>query len=256
MKSLPTLLLLTPFLIHPAAVGHRSPAAADQSAAASDARNEAPAVDFCEMVRRPQLYFDKAVRLTATYEMGVEASYLMDVGCVLGHDERIGTRYVNAGERQPDIRTQYGTHARVTVVGVLRNSSRRDFAWYRYRFDVMRFEDVSREDTSRLINTYTGELEDGMTYRAAVRGDKRFGLSLEPPPRVPHHTAVRVEWTNLGEFPALKRLRKISGRRQIVFRVVSDHTAWVAEGRWNRTLECQIIIVESRRPCLQNTACL
>ena len=245
MKSLQTLLLLTPLLIHTAAVGHRAPAAADQPEAASGARGEAPAVDFCEMVRRPQLYFDKPVRLTATYEMGVEASYLMDVRCVLGPDNRIGTRYVNAGERQPDIRSRYGTHARVTVVGTLRNSSRRDFAWYRHRFDIMRFEDVSREDTSRLINTYAGELEEGMTYRAAVRGDGRFGLLLDPPPRVPHHTAVRVEWTNLGEFPSLKRPRNGSRRRQIVFRVVSDHRARVTEGRWNRTLGCQIIIVES-----------
>jgi hypothetical protein len=239
------LLLLTPFLIHPAAAGHRSPAAADQSEAASGARGKTPTVDFCEMVRRPQLYFDKPVRLTATYEMGVEASYLMDVRCVPGPGDRIGTRYVNAGERQPDIRSRYGSQARVTVVGILRNSSRRGFAWYRYRFDIMRFEDVSREDISRLINAYTGALEEGMTYRAAARGDRRFGLSLVPPPRVPHHTAVRVEWTNLGEFPALKRLRNSSRRRQIVFRIVSDHTARMAEGRWNRTLGCQIIIVES-----------
>jgi hypothetical protein len=185
------------------------------------------------------------VRLTATLEMGVEASYLRDVRCVAGRDNQIGTRYVNAVERHPDIRSRYGSQARVTVVGILRNSSRRDFAWYRYRFDIMRFEDISREDISRTIVSYSGALQEGMTYRAVARGDRWFGLSLVPPLGVPDHTAVRVEWRNLGEFPALNRLRNSSRQQQIVFRIVSDHTEQITEGRWNRTMGCQIIIVES-----------
>ena len=109
----------------------------------------------------------------------------------------------------------------------------------------MRFADISREDIARTIVSYSGELQEGMTYRAAVRGDRRFSLFLVPPLSVPEHTAVRIGWTNLGEFPAPERLRNSSRRRQIVFLVVSDHTARTTEGRWNRTPGCQIITVES-----------
>ena len=104
--------------------------------------------------------------------------------------------------------------------------------------------EILSEDDSHTITTYAGWLEAGLTYRATVRGDGRFGLSLVPVLRMPAHHAVLVEWTNLSKFPALKRLRRNSRKRQIVFTVVSDETKRMTEWRWNRTVGCKILFVE------------
>ena len=245
MRILPTLLLMASLLIHSSYAASQFHPAAKQFRVVSDTRDEIPTVDFCEMVKDPRPYFDKTVRLTATYEMATEAQYLSDVRCVLSHDDQIGVRYVNADEKPPNILSKYGGNpARVTVVGILRNSSLRAFAWYRYRFDIIRFEEVSREDISRMINSYGGTLREGVTYRATVSGDKGSGLSLVPSLRVLENQAARVEWTNLNEFPALKRLRGGSSQGQIVFSVISDQISQITGNRWNRTLRCKVIIVE------------
>lgn len=242
MRILPTLLLLaTPLTFSPHTC-KQARAAARRSKAAYAARDEIPTVDFCEMVKHPRLYFDKTVRLKAMLDIAEEAAYLSDARCVLRYDDQVGIHYVNAYERRPEILGKY-EHPRVTVVGVLRNTSLRGFAWYRYRFDIERFEDV-REDISGAVITYGGTLLAGMTYRATVRGDGDFRLTLSPPLRMLEHQAVLVEWTNLREFPALKRMRRGSRERQIVLFVVSDETVRVTEWRWDRTVRCKIIIVE------------
>jgi hypothetical protein len=104
--------------------------------------------------------------------------------------------------------------------------------------------EILSEDDSHAITTYAGWLEAGPTYRATVRGNRRFGLSLVPAVRMHAHQALLVEWTNLGKFPALKRLRGSSRKRQIVFTVVSDETQRMTEWRWNRTVGCKILFVE------------
>lgn len=215
----------------------------------SPAMDEVPTVAFCEMVKKPKLYFDKTVRVTATLQLGIEASYLQDDKCVLSHDDQIGVLYVSANDQERDVlnseirkirNIEYGGRARVTVVGILRNSSLRSFAWYRYRFDVSRVEGMSP-----VIVPYEGTLQRGTTYRAAVRGDNDLGLSMVNPLRMRNeHFAVRVEWTNLSEFPALARLRSASPEQRIVFTVVSDQTKQMTERRWNRTLECKILTVD------------
>ncbi|MBV9209688.1 MAG: hypothetical protein JOZ52_03610 [Acidobacteria bacterium] len=134
---------------------------------------------------------------------------------------------------------EYGGRARVTVVGVLRNKSRRDFMWYHYRFDILGFEEIAH-----VVVPYEGALQAGTTYRASVRGDRRRGLSLVPQVRMQEHYALLVEWTNLKEFPALKRLRDGSGQQQIVFSVISDEIKQIDVMRWNRTIQCKIIRVE------------
>ena len=248
MKILPTLLLLTALPIHPLSAGGRQSRAAAQSKAAPSAGEEIPAVAFCRMAEYPRDYFDKTVRLTATYEMGTEGARLADEQCARGHDEQIGVGFFDAGERQRELNrggvnkiatTEYGARARVTVVGILRDSSRRDFQWYRYRFDIIRFEEISH-----VIVPYEGALQAGITYRAAVRGDARFGLYPVTPLRTQEHIAARIEWTNLGEFPALKRLRHSPRERQIVFSVISDQSRQMTERRWDRTIGCKIIRVE------------
>jgi hypothetical protein len=247
MRTLPTLVLL-------AAVLACSSSGANQAKAAHRAFDEIPTVAFCEMIRHPQFYFDKTLRLAATYRVGFETAYLKDEQCVASYRIKIGVGFVQSDDRQRDVIRRdvdkimsgaYGNgRARVTVVGMLRNSPDKWFGGYRYRFDIMRFEDISREDVSQMIMAYEGTLQAGTIYRATVRGDRRFGLSLVPILRVPIHHAVLIEWTNLEEFRALKKLRHSSSERRIVFHVISDEIQHMNERRWNRTLRCEVILVE------------
>jgi hypothetical protein len=45
---------------------------------------EIPTVSYCELVRDPQRYNDKVVRVHAQYRTGFEVSYLYDLECVKG----------------------------------------------------------------------------------------------------------------------------------------------------------------------------
>lgn len=110
-----------------------------------------PTVTFCEMVKHPQLYFDKTIRITATFEIRTEGSTLNDGFCPRSHDDQIGVSSVRIDERQirlvnrdfQRIRSgKAGINPRVTAVGILRNVSRRAFEWYRYRFEIIRFENI------------------------------------------------------------------------------------------------------------------
>lgn len=248
MRTFQTLLILMllPNPLH--FVSNRFSPAANPYGIASSATEEIPTIAFCEMVRNPKLYFDKTVRVTATFEQATEAQYLSDDSCPLSHDDRIGVGYAAASPEQTVARRQaisklrlaeYGGRAWVTVTGILRNSSRRAFAWYRYRFDIMNVEELSHVSVP-----YKGELQGGRTYVAAVRGDKLEGLSLIIPVRMPYHYAVRIEWINLSEFPSLARLQNSSREQRIVFSVISDELRQVTERRWNRTLKCKIISVD------------
>ena len=255
MRVLPTLLLLASLLACASSAGAQFRSAARQVETVTGADGEILSVAFCEMLKRPKLYFEKTVRLTATYRVGYETAYLLDEQCVLRHTVIIGTGFVDMGERHREVIRKdvdkimsgaYGNgRARVTVVGRLRNlPDRSGFGGYRYLFEIMRFEDISREDVSNAIITYEGTLQTGKTYRATVRGDRQFGLSLVPPLHVPIHHAVRIEWTNLGKFRALQRLRDSSGERRIIFSTISDEITQMTDQRWNRTLRCEVIRVE------------
>jgi hypothetical protein len=210
---------------------------------------EIPTVDFCEMVKNPKLYFDKRVRIRAKFTMAEEAAYLSDDKCPLSHDRQIGVGHPEVrDDRQRDLindeirkisTREYAGRAIITIGGMLRNSSRRDFAWYQYRFDILSVENVSP-----VILPYERELQAGVTYSAAVRGDQDSGLALVPPPRINLHHAMRIEWTNVGEFPELEKLRHGSLQQQILFTVLSDEIRQMTASRWNRTLTCKIIRVE------------
>jgi hypothetical protein len=210
--------------------------------------DEIPTVGFCEMIRRPQLYFDKTIRVTATYVMGYEAQYLSDDACPLGHNDQIGAysaiddgvpnKVLNDKLREVSS-SEYGGRARLTMIGILRNKSRRDFASYKYRFDVIRLEEVAH-----LVVPYEGELQGGKTYRALVRGDKSQGLALVTPVRMPLHYGLFVEWTNLDKFPALERLAEGEREQQIVFSVIGDERKQMTVSRWNRTVKIKIIRLE------------
>lgn len=253
--TFPTLLLLASLLTCTSSAGGHFRPAANQGGAANGPSDEIPTISFCKMLSRPQLYFDKPVRLAATYRSGYETAYLIDDQCALSHRVKIGIGFNSASQRERDVIRKdvdkimsgiYGNgRARVLVVGLLRNlRDRVGFGGYRYRFDIMRFEDISREDASHTIINYEGTLQAGKVYRATVRGDRQLGLSLTPPLRVPIHHAWRVEWINLSRFRALLRLRDSSREQQVVFSVISDEIKPIAERRWNRTLRCEVLMVE------------
>jgi hypothetical protein len=115
--------------------------------------------------------------------------------------------------------------------------------WFQYRFDIMRFEDIRKAPDRTIIN-YAGELKEGLTYRAKVRGDKVFDLVFVPPLKPPIHPLVGVDWTNLDEFPALKRLSRDAGEREIVFRVISNEITYLGARSWRRMVSCKVITVE------------
>lgn len=210
--------------------------------------NEVPTVGFCEMVKHPRRYFDKPIRVTATLQLGIEASYLGDDACPLRQDDQIGVRYKSPDEQSQNLLNseirriqsiEYSGRARVTVVGILRNSSLHGFAWYRYRFDVSRVENISP-----MVVPYEGALQASTTYRALVRRDANFGLTFVTRLRTQAHVAVNIDWTNLDEFPALVGRDDSSIERQIVFSVISDQHKQMTQSRWNRSLECKILRVE------------
>jgi hypothetical protein len=214
-------------------------------------KEETPTIDFCEMVKHPQLYFEKPIRIAATMELGDEGSNLNDVRCPRSHDDSIGVGAVKIDETQLKLLNRdfekirngkAGTQPRVTAIGVLRNKSLHAFAWYRYRFDIISFEDI-RQELSETIVTFDGSLREGFTYRGTVQPDKDFDLSFNSPLQIPIHHAVRLEWSNLKEFQALQRLRP-GIDRQIVFRVIKVDIKQIAPQRWDRTVQLQILLVE------------
>lgn len=117
-----------------------------------------PTLTFCEMVTTPQPYFDRTIRITATFEIRTEGSTLNDDACPRSHDDQIGASTVRIDDEQVRLlvrdfgkvwaRTS-GIRPRVTVVGILRNVSRRSFDWYRYRFDIIRFDKIQQENPPR-----------------------------------------------------------------------------------------------------------
>src|ERR1044071_3308947 len=204
MKTVSILLLLAPLLSYPAPVAKQSRPAPEQSGAVAEARDGIPTVAFCELVRNPGDYFDKAVRVTARYLVGVEGAALAAGRCPLSSYEKIRFGFVFTGKRQRAAISRsvnkiasgrYGNGwAQVTVVGLLRNESLHagGLMSYQYRFDIRRFEDI-REAPAGTIISYDGNLKAGQTYRAKVRGDKVFDLVFIPPLKIPFHQSVGVD---------------------------------------------------------------
>jgi|GEM_PF-2611922 len=121
--------------------------------AQSNQKETIPNVTFCEMVTQPQLYFGKTIRITATFEIRTEGSTLNHQLCPRSYDDQIGASTIRINDEQVrllardfgNVRARIaGINPRVTVVGILRNVSRKSFDVYRYRFDIIRFDDIQR----------------------------------------------------------------------------------------------------------------
>jgi hypothetical protein len=221
------------------------PALAAQSSSLSSAA-EVPTIDFCDLVKHPQRYYDKTVRITAKWKTGFEFSYLSDDRCLKASDN-IAVKFVNDETQREVIKAnvdkimshEYGGRARIRIVGTLHKPFKRYYGYFRYIFEILRFEHVAH-----LVVPYQGVMQAGTTYQATVRGDKDLGLSLVPPLRMFVHQSAFIEWTNLSEFPGLEKLRDSNREGQIVFSVLSDENNRMTQQRWNRTLRFKIIRTE------------
>ena len=92
---------------------------------------------------------------------------------------------------------------------------------------------------------YEGWLEEGSTYHASVTCDEVEGWRTVVPFRIPFHHAVRIEWTNLSEFPQLDKAKNDDCQRRLVFKVIKKETTKASgQNRWNTTYECKIIAVD------------
>jgi hypothetical protein len=203
-------------------------------------------VDFCELSRNPQRYFNRTVRIKAQWLNGDEFSYLTDDRCLTKVAHDIAVRFVNDETQREVIKQsvykimshEYGGRAMITAVGVLRNPGEYH-GYFRYLFELIRFEEIVH-----VVVPYESTLDAGKTYRAVVRGDQGFGLILVPPLRMFTHQAVSIEWTNLSDFPTLTKLRDSPAQQLIVFSVISDESKQMTTERWNRTVKCKIVRVE------------
>jgi hypothetical protein len=84
---------------------------------------------------------------------------------------------------------------------------------------------------------YTGGLEVGRSYRAAVRWDPQVGRVLEGTLDLPMHHGGEIDFLNPEAAPALGPERR-SG--SMVFEVVSRRVQYVAESAWLTTYSCRI----------------
>ena len=204
-------------------------------------------VTYCDIVSDPKSYFGKTARLKATITQATEGQYLNDVQCE--KEARLGVGYVSANEKEkaaikkawqkinsPD----YGSRADVTVIGILRNESRNDFIRYDYRFDIISFENISHA-----IIPYEGYLEPKTTYRAEVACNKDYGLLPVVPLKIGGHGhGVRIEWTNLDQFPEFKDAKKKSCQKQIILRVLSKSTKQISKTQWRTIITCRVEKIE------------
>ena len=101
---------------------------------------------------------------------------------------------------------------------------------------------LARAQPAQVVVPFEGNLQVGVTYRAMVRRN-RDGMSTVIRLHFPEHQAIRVEWINLRDFPALRRLRE-NEERLIVFSMISDRVRRMTARRWNRTVKCRVIRIE------------
>jgi hypothetical protein len=181
-----------------------------------------PTITFCEMVRQPQLYFEKTIRITATFEIRTEGSTLNDGGCPRSHDDQIGANTIRIDDEQVRLlvrdfgkiwaRTS-GIHPRVTVVGILRNVSRKAFDWYRYRFDIIRFDQIQQENPPRQSSA---EKVTTIDFCDLVKHPRRYFNQT---------VRIRAQWQSGFEFSYLNDERcRPKARDDIAVQFINDET--------------------------------
>jgi hypothetical protein len=100
MKTVLKLLMLAPLLAYALSANDQLSLSAAQSPALAKVPKAVRTVPFCELVKHPSAYFDKAVRVTALYRMGVEGAALWDKQCPSGADDVIGIGFVHTDDEE------------------------------------------------------------------------------------------------------------------------------------------------------------
>jgi hypothetical protein len=205
-----------------------------------------PAITFCEMMKNREYYFGRTVNIYADLEFNERQLYLHDPECdtaAMGEartTERIAVGYTPDPDKNLPmfetiaypIRWAWGGRARVFVTGVLRDESKLPNFAYSYRFEIAEFKSVER-----IVLPYEGTLEVGWFYSDTFDHVAQNGLQLSSRlTPIPHH-AARIEWANAISYPLVNK----SGRRHIIFRVVSKETTRISNNRWNDEYTCEIV---------------
>lgn len=187
----------------------------------SEQKETIPSATFCEMVKQPQLYFNKTIRITATFEIRTEGSTLNHQLCPRSHDDQIGASTVRIDDEQlrlvnRDFAKMWaktaGLHPQVTLVGILRNVSRRAFDSYRYRFDIIRFEDIRREIPEQSF----GDKVTTVDFCELAKNPRRYFNRT---------VRIKAQWLSGFEFSYLTDDRcPTKGAHDIAVEFVNDET--------------------------------
>jgi hypothetical protein len=204
-----------------------------------------PAISYCELLYDRDRYLGQKVSINADLELNTAQPNLYDSNCDSPAmrdrqtQERIGVGYADPAlgrAKTEQIRTnRFGSRAHVLVVGILRDESARALDTYNFRFEISEFKSMDP-----IILPYQGELEVGWMYTDGSDHVPAQGLQFSSPLKAPPHYAVRVEWTNVGAVPLLKK----RGRRYITFRVLSKTIQAMGNDRWNDEYTCELLTVE------------
>lgn len=209
-----------------------------------------PFITFCQLIKNHEIFFDMPVSFAADLELGGTREFLNEPECntaaqgAFRTTEKISVGYLGPDDKpSPALKAQteqvhtprFGGRARVSVTGVLRNESKRSLDGYNYRFDITAFNSIDP-----IVLPYRGELEPGWSYSDSFDQPSESRFELSSRLKAPFHHGARIEWTNLDQFPKLK----VSGRKYIVFRVVSKQVQPMGSNRWNDEYQCEILLVK------------
>src|SRR5260370_35736029 len=123
MMTLPSTLLLLSLLSCPWMTPGKCDAARFRSELVTHQGKEIPTVGFCQMVKHPQLYFDRTIRITATVEPRIEGTTLNDVRCARSYDDQIGLGTVEVEKQAVSASKGFGKVILVSADGKPRVTS-------------------------------------------------------------------------------------------------------------------------------------
>jgi hypothetical protein len=201
-----------------------------------------PALTYCEVLRNRRVYLGRRVSIYADLDYTGYQPFLTDRDCtatVTGAilPQRIGVSHNELGKKYGSISGMVESarlkpffgRARVQATGRLRDEGEDQ-----YVFEIDEFTNFLP-----LVLPYMGLLEAGWQYSDTIRHPGGTDIVLSSPLRPRTHHAARIEWTNAGAFPALRR----PGLRGITFRVLSVTSKQIEKYRWNTTYTCEIVAV-------------
>ncbi len=111
------------------------------------------------------------------------------------------------------------------------------------QFETMSCDGVFRRFTkvalcpSSIPEQYSGNLEVGMTYQAAVGRNEAGEIELRTPIQVPYHHGVGLTWENPEDLPKPDPKKR---PQTVIFKVQSKEIKQVAEREWVSIYNCEV----------------